>query len=60
MNISPSEKESPNQVTTLSPQEQEHLTQVINEILTKYDRQVEKQSIEEFTSEFIGQKERHH
>ncbi len=57
MNISPSEKESPNQVTTLSPQEQEHLTQVINEILTKYDRQVDKQSVEEFTSEFVEQRD---
>ena len=58
------EPESPKQVTTLSPQEQEHLTQVINEILTKYDhevalrdRQVDKQSVEEFTSEFVEQRD---
>lgn len=57
MNISPSEKESPNQVTTLSPQEQEHLTQVINEILTKYDHEVDKQTVEEFTSEFVEQRD---
>lgn len=57
MNISPPEKQSSQKVTTLSPQEQEHLTQVINEILTKYDGQADKQSVEEFTTQFVQQRE---
>lgn len=53
----PFEPESPKQVTTLSPQEQEHLNQVINEILTKYDRQVDQQSVEEFTTQFVQERD---
>lgn len=56
MTISPPEKQSTPKVTTLSPQEQEHLNKVITEILAKYDRQVDKQSVEEFTTQFIQER----
>lgn len=62
--MQPFEPESPKQVTTLSPQEQEHLNQVITEILTKYDhevalsdRQADQQSVEEFTTQFVQQRD---
>jgi hypothetical protein len=57
MTISPPEKQSTPKVTTLSPQEQEHLNKVITEILAKYDRQVDKQSVEEFTTQFIQERD---
>lgn len=55
--MSTTQKEPSNQVTTLSPQEQERLNQVITEILTQYDRQVDKQSVEDFTIQFVKQKD---
>ena len=57
MSTIPTKPDSPNKVTTLSPQEQEHLNQVITEILTKYDRQANKKSVEEFTTQFVQQRD---
>jgi hypothetical protein len=42
---------------SISPQEKEHLIKVITEVLTKYDSQVEKQDISDFTNQFIEQRE---
>ena len=41
----------------ISPQEKDHLIKVITEVLTKYDSQVEKQDISDFTNQFIEQRE---
>lgn len=42
---------------TLSPQDKERLIKAITEVLTKYDSQVEKQTISDFTTQFIEQRE---
>jgi hypothetical protein len=42
---------------SISPQEKDHLIKVITEGLTKYDSQVEKQDISDFTNQFIEQRE---
>ena len=42
---------------SISPQEKDHLIKVITEVLTKYDSQVEKQTISDFTNQFIEQRE---
>jgi len=42
---------------SISPQEKDHLIKVITEVLTKYDSQVEKQDISDFTNQFIEQRE---
>lgn len=41
----------------ISPQQQEYLNQVISEILTKYDLQVDKQSVEDFISLFVEERD---